>query len=218
MALGADIDLRVSMAARAEPPGGGVAAILCWKLLLYSDQCRSVNLQPQATGAWEELSAPISAAGLAAGDARSAIPPPVDFSLAVTPGATLALADIRLTDRAGRNLLANGDFAAGTHHWFFTDDDHWRWRIFNQYLMTLFEGGVLGLAALLLFAGGSIWSAVSALRRGEAMGAAVAASLVAFLCSCLVDSLLEAPRLATLFFLVCLIGPTGWKFNWRRTA
>jgi hypothetical protein len=206
ISLGADPNLRLSLALRTGQKGAGVTAILCWKLLLYSDRCRSVGFTPRRLGVWEQFSAPLSAAGLAAGDARGPIAPPVDLAFAVSPDTTVALADIRLTDKSGRDLLVNGDFAAGTARWYFTDDNHWRWRIFNQYLMTLFEGGVLGLGALLLLAGTALWGAVSALRRGEAMGAAVAASLVAFLCSCLVDALLEAPRLATLFYLVCLIG------------
>jgi hypothetical protein len=40
------------------------------------------------------------------------------------------------------------------------------------------------------------------------MAAAVAASLAAFLCSGVFDYLLEAPRLATLFYIVAFAGLT----------
>jgi O-antigen ligase len=114
-------------------------------------------------------------------------------------------------DPQGHDILANGDFSRGTERWYFTDDQHMIWRIKNQYLMSWFEGGALGLAAFVLLAGTALAGAARAMRRGDRMAATVAGSLAAFLCSCAFDYLLEAPRLSALFYLVAFIGLTMLK-------
>ena len=102
----------------------------------------------------------------------------------------------------GANLLRNGDFAQGTQFWFFTDDNHVLWRIFNQYLTSFFEGGMLGALALVLLLSGGMAGALHALARGEREAASLAGALAAFAVSCLFDAPLEAPRLALVFYLV----------------
>ena len=124
------------------------------------------------------------------------------------PGSTIEIGHIRMLDPRGRDILANGDFSRGTERWYFTDDQHLIWRIKNQYLMSLFEGGVLGLVSLMLLAGTALAGAVRAMGRGNRMAAPVAASLLAFLCSGVFDYLLEGPRLAALFYIIAFCGLT----------
>ena len=71
--------------------------------------------------------------------------------------------------------------------------------------MSLFESGALGL---ILLAGTALAGAVSSIRRGELMAAAVAASLAGFLCSGVLDYVLGAPRLSALFYIVAFSGLT----------
>jgi hypothetical protein len=122
------------------------------------------------------------------------------------PGSTIEVGHIRLLDGRGNNVLVNGDFSQGTERWFFTDDNHLIWRIKNQYLMSFFEGGALGLISFVLLAGAAIAGAARAMARGDRMAAAIAASLIGFLCSSVFDYLLEAPRLAGLFYLIAFSG------------
>ena len=124
------------------------------------------------------------------------------------PGSTIEIGHIRMLDPQGRDILANGDFSRGTERWYFTDDQHLIWRIKNQYLMSLFEGGLLGSVSFMLLAAAAVAGAVRAMARGNRMAAVVAASLVAFLCSSVFDCLLEAPRLAALFYIVAFTGLT----------
>lgn len=77
--------------------------------------------------------------------------------------------------------------------------------------MIAFESGIVGLAAFLLLCGTALLGAVRAVRNGNLPAAAVAASLVGFLCSSGFDYLTEAPRIATLFYLVCFIGLAGLR-------
>ena len=122
------------------------------------------------------------------------------------PGSTIEIGHIRMLDPLGHDILANGDFSRGTERWYFTDDQHLIWRIKNQYLMSLFEGGVLGLVSLMLLAGTALAGAMRAMGRGSRMAAPVAPSLLPFLCSGVFDYLLEGPRLAALFYMIAFYG------------
>jgi hypothetical protein len=113
-----------------------------------------------------------------------------------------------MLDPRGRDVLVNGDFSRGTERWDFTDDQHLIWRIENQYLMSFFESGALGLASLLLLAGTALAGAVRAIGCGNRTGAIVMGSLAAFLCCCAFDDLLAVPQLAALFYLVAFSGLT----------
>ena len=132
---------------------------------------------------------------------------PVDLSFFdPNPGTTIEIGHIRMLDPQNRNILANGDFSRGTERWYFTDDEHRVWRILNQYLMSLFETGVLGLGTLILLVGAAIAGAARAIGQGKRMGASVIGSLAAFLCSGASDHLLAVPRLAALYYIVAFVG------------
>src|SRR5205807_1217218 len=172
-------------------------------MLLYSENCRSMTFQPGTPGVWEDFGTAISTVGMTSGWLRR----PVDLALIDEyPGSTIEVGHLRLLDARGHNVLANGDFSRGTERWFFTDDNHLIWRIKNQYLMSFFEGGALGLISFVLLTGAALAGAVRGMARGDRMAAAIAASLVGFLCSSVFDYLLEAPRLAALFYFVAFSG------------
>jgi hypothetical protein len=188
-----------------------VALILYEKLLLYSANCRDTTLCPRIPGAWEDFGATISSADVLLGWLRRTV------ELALfdpDPGSTIEIGHIRPLDPQGRDILAYGNFSRGTERWYFTDD----WRIKDQYLMSLFEGGALGLASFVLLAGTALTGAARAMARGDQMAAAVAAALVAFLCSGVFDYLLEVPRLAALFYIIVFCGLTMMQAPMRGPA
>ncbi len=111
-----------------------------------------------------------------------------------------------MTDPTGTELVINGDFSRGLNRWFFTDDNHVVWRMENQYLMIMFEGGLLGIAAFLSLHLAAMVGGLRAIRRGDRTGAIIVGALAAFLFSSLFDDLLEAPRIAALYYLVCFAG------------
>jgi hypothetical protein len=84
--------------------------------------------------------------------------------------------------------------------------------------MSLLDGRALALASFVLLAGTALVGAVRAMGRGDRMAAAVAASLVAFLCSSVFDYLLEVPRLAALFYIIVFCGLTMMNAPTRRPA
>jgi hypothetical protein len=184
------------------PDDGTVGVALCENMMLYSTNCRSTEATAPADGTWGRFAATIDTAGMGRIVRLGVLRRPVELSLYVTePGRHVELADIALADSAGREVLANGDFSRGLARWFYSDDYHTVWRIENQYLMTFFEGGALGLAAFLLVAVAGLRGATRALARGDMMAPAFAASLAAFLASALFDCPLDVPRLSALFYL-----------------
>ncbi len=200
---------RLFLGLRSPDSRAALTVVLCEKWLLYSDNCRSVTMTPRAIGKWEDFGAPISSAGFGRPMLFGWLRRPVELSLVdLVPGTRIDIGHIHLLDDRGRELLANSDFSRGSERWYFTDDDHLVWRIENQYLMTLFEGGALGLAALVLLATAALFGAVRGISRGEPMAACVAASIAGFLICCMFDSLLDSPRLATLFYLIAFCGLT----------
>jgi hypothetical protein len=200
---------RVFLALRSRDGRGELPVMLCEKVLLYSANCQGATFRLRGSGGWEDFGAMISSADLDQHVVLGWLRRPVEFSFFnPTPGTTIDVGHIRMLDPHDRNILVNGDFSRGTERWYFTDDDHVVWRIKNQYLMSLFECGALGLVALIVLTGTALAGAIRAIRRGEPMGAAVLGSLVAFLLSGLFDNLLEVPRLAALFYIVAFSGLT----------
>lgn len=202
-----DQSYTISLKLRSLDGEGKLSALLCENMLLYSVNCQSVGFEAAHDGTWRDLTATLSSIGLREHPLFGLIRRPVELSLSDSVlGSTIEIENVKLVSPHGLDIVANGDFGQGMSRWYFTDDDHLAWRIKNQYLMTLFECGTLGLGVLLLTALGGIGGAVKSLLRGNLMAAAIAASLVAFLCSSAFDYLLEVPRLATLFYLICFIG------------
>ena len=214
-----DQQYRVFVALRSPDGKGVLSVVLCEKMLLYSANCRDTTFRSHIAGTWEDFGAVISSAGLDEDATLSWFKRPIELALFdPVAGSTIEIGHIRMLDPQGHDILANGDFSQGTERWYFTDDQHLIWRIKNQYLMSLFEGGALGLASFVLLAGTALTGAVRAMARGDQMAAAVAAALVAFLCSGVFDYLLEVPRLAALFYIIVFCGLTMMQAPMRGPA
>jgi hypothetical protein len=207
-----DTAYHLSFAARAVLPGTVVDAALCENEMLYSMNCRIVRAEPMPDGAWHAFDFLLESMRIGRYAVLHVLRRPAELTFFLpVPGTAADLGNIALSGASGRALLANGDFSAGLAHWFLTDDAHTEWRIENQYLMTFFEEGALGLAAFLLLAGTGIVNAGRAAVRGEPMAAGILASLAAFLASGVFDCPLDVPRLAALFYLVAFAAITMGK-------
>jgi len=200
---------RLFLSLRSPDGKGALSISVCEKMLLYSTNCREATLRPRSPGIWEDFGMMISGAGLGEDVILGWLRRPVELAVFdPVPDSTIEIGHIRMLDPRDRNILANGDFSHGIDRWYFTDDQHRIWRIENQYLMSLFEGGALGLVSFMLLAIAAIAGATRAMARGNRMAAAVAASLLAFLCSGVFDYLLGVPRLSALFYIVAFTGLT----------
>ena len=194
-----------------------LSVILWKKTLLQSSNCRETIFRSHIAGTWEDFGAVVSSAGLDQDTTSTWFKPTVDLALFdPVPGSTIEIGHIRMLDPQGRNILFNGDFSRGTERWYFTDGQHPIWRIENQYVMSLFESGALGLASLILLAGTALAGALRAMGRGDCMAAAVAASLAGFLCSGVFDYILGAPRISALFYIIAFSGLTMTQTQMRK--
>ena len=197
------LDLRVL------EPDVGLGVGLCSKLLLYSTGCQTVRFQPGAREGWQHVSATLRAPLR-----RGPLPVPAELSLSTGTDDPVEIANVELIGPDGRNLVANGDFANDTARWYFTSDRHTVWRIFNLALATWFDGGLFGVAALVLLLSAAMAGAGRAVSRGDPLGAPVLGALVAILTSGVFDDVLEAPRLALLYYIVVILGMLlGWPAN-----
>ncbi|MCV2350918.1 hypothetical protein [Paucibacter sp. Y2R2-4] len=185
----------------------GLHTEVCEKHLLYNEDCLIKQTYFKAqTGGWQTLDVDLGSSRPMGGDWYA--PRLIAFSVAVeTPGAAVEIAEMQLTDSRGEPLLKNGDFSAEMAHWFFSSDrHHMPWHIKQMALHVWFDQGLLGLGLLSVLVGLALVRLSFGRGRGHELAPAVAAGLVGFLVVGLFDSLLDAPRMAFLFYLMTLLG------------
>ena len=211
--LPAEGDLHLTLAVRPHGAPTTVVAILCAKWLLYSQDCVSAPLSAPSPDEWNSATADLGAPALAALRRATPVPRPIDLGFDFNHGQPIDFTAVSLRDAAGNELIANGGFTDGTARWLFTDDDDTAWRIMNLFLLLFFEGGAIGLVAFLLLVGVAGSNAFGAILRGERFGVPIVASLLAFLAAGMMDGLVEAPRLDTVFFLVAFVGLVQIRYD-----
>ena len=194
---------------------------VCEKNLIYPDNCSShevllkplrtetaadANAPPAGMGAWQTSEFKLGPVQALGGDWWA--PRFVTFSMALdTRAARVDVGRIALRDAQGRELLQNGDFNREMAHWFFSSDrNHLPWHIKNAALHVLFEQGLVGAALL----GGAWLLALVRLSFGRGrdhpLAPAVVAALIGFGAVGAFDSLLDAPRIGFIFFMLLLLG------------
>ncbi len=195
----------LSLALRSRGTDGALAAPLCEKQLLDSRRCDWFQAVVPGDGRWHTLSHDFAPATVGAGPAWEHLPVELYFHNPGTSG-VVDIDRVSLTDPNGRELIHNGDFAQGSDFWFFKTQSHLPWHIKNFWVHTYFEMGWLGLlatAALVLVA---VSRLARAGWRGSPLAWALLASIAGLLTVGLFDSLIDAPRLATLLIAWLFIG------------
>lgn len=198
--------LTLHLSARAPAGHAGLEASLCEKNLFNSRQCLWLKLDVKpGTPPWQIFSQTFFSGEVGAGNLFTRRP--VQFSLYnPVPGTVIEVDAIRLLDARGRDLVKNGDFSQGGDFWFFKSGDHLFWHAKNLWVHLLFEQGWLGA---LLF-GLIMILALVRLARPASQGALEPtvwlAALGALATVGMVDSLVDAPRLAMLVYGVLFVG------------
>jgi hypothetical protein len=132
---------------------------------------------------------------------------PVQLSLYnPDPGTVVDVDNVRLLDDQGRDLIANGDFERGGDDWFFKAGDHLPWHVKNLWVHLLFEQGWVGLILFNVILLVSLGRLARAGWQGNSRAYVLLAALAGLLTVGMFDSLLDAPRLATLLCLLVLVG------------
>ncbi|MFO1428939.1 MAG: hypothetical protein U1F76_02185 [Candidatus Competibacteraceae bacterium] len=121
-------------------------------------------------------------------------------------GTIVEVANLRLVDEQGQELLVNGDFSRGGDYWFGKSDNPPPWQSRNLWVQLLFEQGWLGVSTFMLLLVVLLSRLAGALWRGDTFATALLAAAAAFLTLGLTNSVFDTPRLTVLFFSVLLMG------------
>ncbi len=183
---------------------------ICEKHLLYEAECLVRHLRLRGgDDSWQSVTLAMRGEGVRTDGGLG--PRPAILTMTVfTPDAQVDLRQFALIDAAGRPLNANTHFSQGLARWFPSAGNYYLpWHIDNLYLELLIERG---LAGLVLF----VWMVVAAVKRlvstppGNAGwrhngGVIVSTALIGILLLGLVSSVLDAPRVAFLLFLLIFL-------------
>jgi VanZ family protein len=188
---------------RSSRPDGNLSFSLCEKWMLTSFKCvRRTLAAGNADLGWSRVEVPLTTGSL--GDNPWYFSKPVKFALHNPAGnAHVDVANLRLQNPRGENLLLNGDFSDELDHWFFSADSHLQWHAKSLPVAVLFDLGWFGLIGLAVFALLAIRRAAGRAWRGDLYAAAALASFCGFLVVGLFDTLIDAPRF---LFLLLLLG------------
>ena len=193
----------VELKLRAEQDAG-IHVEICRKHLLYDGGgCLLKSVQVKAKGgAWQIVRLELQGRDFDRGDWYA--PGLIAFSMAVNvSGRAIEIEEVRATAADGRAVLRNGDFAEGMSHWFFSSDrHHMPWHMKSMPLHLLFEQGWVGLALFAVLWLGAMWRVSAGAARDHELAPACAAALLGFAVVGLFDSLLDAPRVAFVYWLL----------------
>lgn len=189
----------VKLKVRSES-AGRLHVELCRKHLLYDDGCSAMQHKVPAGDAWGELEFLLPASVFTAEANKRAT---VVFSVANAGRTNLDVDDISVIDGRGRLLVDNGDFTNFSHFWFFSSDrHHLPWHAKNLWLHYYVEQGLLGLCAFTGLYLLALWRGSRVALSGAGLMLPITGGLIGFAVVGLFDSLVDAPRLAVLFFIL----------------
>ena len=180
---------------------------VCLKHLLYNGQCIGGNIKVAATdGQWRTLRLTLAGQPLVDPGAWF-IPPQAVFSIATESALARAeIDDLALTDGDGTNLLHNGGFDQGLAHWLVSSDrNHLPWHAKNLAVHQYVSQGLVGLLLLGVGTLAALWRLLLGRAREHPLAPAVAGALLGVHGVGLVDSVLDIPRIAFLFYFLLLL-------------
>lgn len=194
---------RFVMGVRSEQ-SAEVLVQVCAVHLLYPASCqgRRLNISP---GGWRSLASSLSGRPFAGPLWQHAGRGVLSLSV-LTPGAKIEVADLQLS-AGGVKLLRNAQFLEGGAGWFPAARSYFLpWHIDNLYLEILIETGFVGLFAFLGSVALLVWRLFQGCRRGSSLAPYLLSGIAGLMALGLVVSVLDMPRVATLFGLFLLLG------------
>jgi VanZ family protein len=206
---------RLVLDMRSELPQLGLSTSLCEKSIQYSLRCNGIETKTQKTG-WEHIEQTIDSQDVGEPVAGGLLKRPIQLAFfnGNAAGRLIDVDNVKLLDPSGKNLLANGDFNAGSDLWFFATEKHNPWHIFNFWVHLLFDLGWLGALAFTALFANSLYTCYRRLPRQNVYNAIFLASFSGFMLVGWVDSPFDNPRLTLLFFLLIFLSllrtPTNW--------
>lgn len=193
--------LQLALRVRAPDADAHLTVEVCRKHLLYEAGCTTGGVKVAKGLEWTTQHLVLSPARL--GGPGRGLPRVTVFSIANASRALLEVDGFSLIDARGRELLDNGEFSQGGDYWFFSSDrHHLPWHAKNLWLHYFVEQGWLGLVAFSLLCVAAVWRLSFGGAAAHPLAPPLLAGLTAFFIVGAFDSLIDAPRLAVLGFLV----------------
>lgn len=197
---------RLSLDARSDEPGMKINVFLCEQTLLYSARCKAQSFATGQGGArWQPLEAAIDSGEVGSGSWLARRPVYLGLNYPVGESA-VEIDNVRLVSPDGTNLVRNGDFERGFDHWFFAVDGHLAWHVKSLWVALLFEQGWVGVLVFGNLLAYAAWRLAKSIRRGSRVAVAILSALSALLVAGSLESPLDFPRVALVFFLLLLAG------------
>jgi hypothetical protein len=175
---------------------------VCALHLLYPASCQSRQIRLNS-GGWQHWESRLSGYSFQANAWQRAGHGVLLLSV-LTPGAKIEVDNLHLS-AGGSDLLNNGQFLEGAAGWFPSARSYFLpWHIDNLYLEILIETGLIGLFFFLAVVLLIVWRLFQAYLQGNALAPYFMSSIAGLMALGLVVSVLDMPRVATLFGLFLL--------------
>lgn len=193
---------------RTAEPHASLTVMWCEKWMLTSANCTTdvFNLR-SLPNQWQDVSTAIHTAEVGSGRHVAGLfferPTKLTFFIADAPTTGVDVGQISLRDDGGHELIANGDFAQGADHWFWSEDGHWQWHTANLAVNILFDQGWFGLFAVVLLLLVTLARLASQIGRDDPLSAIYLAAIIGFVVTGVTVSTFDQPRLALTFYLLC---------------
>ncbi len=198
---------RLVLNVRAQGTGGRLAVPICEKQLLNSRRCAWNEMEVSGSGAWHTASRDIDLRDVGRGAWWRHLPVELFFYNSAK-GGSIDIDRVQLLDGRGRNVIANGDFLNGGDRWFFKTHSHLPWHLKNVWVHVVFEMGIIGAFLFALVVASALYRLGQIAWSGSSLAWVLLASLSGLLTVGVVDSLLDAPRLALLLLAMLFLGVT----------
>jgi hypothetical protein len=185
---------------------------LCQRHLLYDRLCQgaALTVQPNASG-WQPVSLALRGPNLVSRDDYFARPQVLTFSV-VNAGGVAEFDNITLKGRAGGNILSNSNFSAAGAHWLPSAQSYFLpWHLDNLFIEYLVEWGASGLLLFLSLLAFSVWNLLIGAGSRLSLSPFFAASLFSVMAVGAVSSVIDAPRVALLLYLIVFCSSLATK-------
>ena len=209
---------RLSFWYRTKDARARLTVAICEKWLLHLQNCswNSYGL-PTTGGKWVQHKATIRIENTGRTRVRNGLSFKHPVWLTLHTGGVrtgLSLDDISFAGPGGQSLIENGSFRGTNDHGFWAVDNHLPWHTKNMAVNVLFDQGWLGLIGVsLLFALGLV-SLARAMWAGYSVPIPLAGAMIGYLIIAVVVSPFDQPRLAMLFYLLCLFCSLQFARGW----
>lgn len=207
--------------ARSTTEKAQVNARLCHKNILFSrnsiSNCKRFRFRFAGNGEWHQFEQRLNSGTL--GEHGIFYWPVTLLVSNARSGSAVDIKGIELFDPGGANLIRNGRFDNAGDHWFWASDfDHLAWHTKNVFLNVYFEQGIVGLALFMI----ALWLGAArqyrAVEEGDEFAIIIMGSLVGFFFIGLFGSMIDNPRIATLFYLILFMALDRSSGNGRQSG